>query len=66
MTVESRLLSLLACPVCVQPLRLDADQAGLTCQGSGCGRRYRIVDGIPVLIADEALAADSVSGSLDA
>ncbi|MBU3867675.1 Trm112 family protein [Streptomyces sp. 4503] len=66
MTVESRLLSVLACPVCVQPLQLGADEARLICQGPDCGRGYRIVDGIPVLIADEALASDSVSGSLDA
>ncbi|MFI6638924.1 Trm112 family protein [Streptomyces sp. NPDC050504] len=66
MTVENRLLSVLACPVCKQPLQLDADGAGLTCRGAECGRGYRIVDGIPVLIADEELATASVSGSLDA
>jgi uncharacterized protein len=39
------------CPVCHQPLRLEAGT--IHCQG--CGRRYPIVDGIPVLLPDRAL-----------
>jgi uncharacterized protein YbaR (Trm112 family) len=37
-------------PVCRQSLALDAD--ALRC--TGCGRRYPVVDGIPVLLADRA------------
>ncbi|MFP5237529.1 MAG: Trm112 family protein [Acidobacteriota bacterium] len=39
----------LACPACRASLRLEAD--GLIC--AGCGRRYAVVDGIPVLIPGE-------------
>ena len=40
----------LVCPVCHQPLALEAD--AVRCLG--CNRRYPIVDGIPVLLADRA------------
>ncbi|HSY67350.1 MAG TPA: Trm112 family protein [Edaphobacter sp.] len=39
------------CPVCRQTLQLEAEAI----QCKGCGRRYPIVDGIPVLLADRAL-----------
>jgi uncharacterized protein YbaR (Trm112 family) len=39
------------CPVCHQQLQLEAGT--IHCQG--CGRRYSIVDGIPVLLADRAI-----------
>lgn len=38
----------IACPACYKLLRLEADR--LIC--TGCGRRYPVVDGIPVLIAE--------------
>jgi uncharacterized protein YbaR (Trm112 family) len=41
----------IVCPVCRQPLQLEA--AAIQCQG--CGKRYPIVDGIPVLLADRVL-----------
>jgi uncharacterized protein YbaR (Trm112 family) len=41
----------IVCPVCHQSLQLEAD--AIRCQG--CGRRYPIVDGIPVLLADRAI-----------
>ena len=44
-------LRLLVCPVCHQSLQLQADV--IQCQG--CGRRYPIVDGIPVLLAGRAV-----------
>jgi uncharacterized protein len=40
----------LACPVCLGSL--EASLARLVC--SSCGRVYPIVDGIPVLIAEDA------------
>lgn len=39
----------LACPACHAALRIDA--TGLEC--IACGRVYPIIDGIPVLIAEE-------------
>jgi len=43
----------LACPACRGSLRLEGER--LIC--AGCGRRYTVIDGIPVLIAD-ASASD--------
>jgi len=43
-------LNRLVCPVCRQSLALEAD----TVRCSGCNRRYPILDGIPVLLADRA------------
>lgn len=42
---------LLACPACHGELRLEAER--VVC--AGCGRGYPVVDGIPVLIANESL-----------
>jgi uncharacterized protein YbaR (Trm112 family) len=40
----------IVCPVCHQSLQLEA--AVIRCQG--CGRRYPVVDGIPILLVDHA------------
>ncbi|WP_158944574.1 Trm112 family protein [Granulicella sp. S190] len=54
MSVEPLLakdLRWVVCPVCHQSLEREGDI--ITC--NGCRRRYPIVDGIPVLLADRAL-----------
>ena len=43
-------LDFLVCPVCHCPLLLVGE--GIDC--TGCGRRYPIVDGLPVLIESRA------------
>ncbi|WP_396127189.1 Trm112 family protein [Edaphobacter bradus] len=43
-------LSRLVCPVCHQALRLESGH--VVC--IGCARRYPILDGIPVLLAERA------------
>ncbi|MDW8059271.1 MAG: Trm112 family protein [Thermomicrobium sp.] len=48
--LDPELLDLLACPACHGPLRLSGDR--LVCER--CRRRYRIEDGIPILLVDEA------------
>lgn len=40
------------CPVCRGPLRVDSEQYAC----AGCGSTYPVVDGIPVLVSDRALA----------
>jgi uncharacterized protein YbaR (Trm112 family) len=40
----------IVCPVCHKSLEIEA--AAIRCQN--CGRRYPVVDGIPVLLADRA------------
>jgi uncharacterized protein YbaR (Trm112 family) len=44
-------LALLACPVCHAPLVILQQEAVLC---TGCGRRYPIRDGLPVLLAESA------------
>ena len=52
MAVDPKLLEILACPLCKTELRQTADGTGLVC--TSCHRRYPVVDGIPVLLAEEA------------
>ena len=40
------------CPVCKGDLTLLADHSALDCPA--CGKRYRIEDDIPILLAEEA------------
>jgi hypothetical protein len=40
---------LLGCPACKGPLRLDGE--GVVC--TVCARKYPVVDGIPMLIAEQ-------------
>ncbi len=44
-------LRALVCPVCHAALQLEAQ--AILC--TGCGRRYPVVDGIPVLLAERAI-----------
>ncbi|MBI4614373.1 MAG: Trm112 family protein [Planctomycetes bacterium] len=48
--IDKDLLDILACPLCKVKVRLEGDR--LVC--SQCGRRYRIEDGIPIMLVDEA------------
>jgi uncharacterized protein YbaR (Trm112 family) len=50
MPISPDLLEILACPVCKTSVRLEGDK--LVCDN--CGRRYRIEDGIPIMLIDEA------------
>lgn len=48
--LPEELLNILACPVCHQAVREVGEHIVCT----GCGRRYPIRDGIPVMLVDEA------------
>ncbi len=50
-TLTAEDLRWLACPVCHSPLQPEAGAV----QCEGCRRRYPIVDGVPVLLADRAI-----------
>jgi uncharacterized protein YbaR (Trm112 family) len=43
-------LQWIVCPACRQSLQFEG--AWIRCEG--CGKRYPVVDGIPVLLADRA------------
>ncbi len=65
MTFERNLTALeqwvdaLVCPSCMGDLRLGEDRVACI----GCGRRYPVVDGIPVLIAERAENAQGEGSS---
>lgn len=50
MTLDPSLLEILACPRCKVAVELVGDR--LVC--GKCGRRYRIEDGIPIMLLEEA------------
>jgi hypothetical protein len=52
MPIDARLLDLLRCPACRGVVRPHDHEQGLLC--ASCGRLYPIVDGIPVMLVDEA------------
>lgn len=52
MPLSPDLLSILVCPACKGDLAYDAAAQTLTCVA--CRLRYRVVDDIPVMLAEEA------------
>jgi uncharacterized protein YbaR (Trm112 family) len=50
MKLDPALLEMLACPECKVRVELDGER--LICVR--CGRQYRVEDGIPIMLVDEA------------
>ncbi len=50
--LDPKLLEILACPRCKGPIRPLEDHSALDC--GACGLRYRVEDGIPIMLLDEA------------
>ncbi len=50
--LDPKLLEILACPLCRQPVVPDQEHAWLYCHA--CSVRYRVDDGIPMVLPDEA------------
>ena len=50
--IDKELLEILACPACKAPVREEGER--LVCTGPGCGLRYPVKDGIPVMLVEEA------------
>ncbi len=59
-SIDPKLLEILACPICKTEVRLTTDGQGLLCRS--CHRRYPIVDDIPIMLAEEA-SIDPEEGS---
>ena len=53
MSLDPKLLEIIACPKCKGRLELRADGSALLCQA--CRLVYPVVDDIPNLIAEDAL-----------
>lgn len=52
MALSPELLQILVCPACKGDLVYDAAADTLTC--NACRLRYRVVDGVPVMLVEEA------------
>jgi uncharacterized protein YbaR (Trm112 family) len=52
MAMDKELLEILACPKCKGELQLTAEESELRCVA--CRLSYRVDDGIPILLIDEA------------
>jgi uncharacterized protein YbaR (Trm112 family) len=50
--IPAKLVNTVVCPICHGRLQFNADFTKLCC--TGCGKRFRVEDGIPVLLAQEA------------
>jgi len=61
MPLNEELLRILACPVCLTPVKALPDDRGLEC--SSCGRIYPIRDGFPIMLPEEATPATRQSTS---
>lgn len=57
MTIDERLLAILACPQDKGPLYFLGDEGGL--YNPRLHRRYAVRDGIPVMLIDEAETVDA-------
>ena len=53
MSVPEELLELMACPVCRSPL----EDAGEMLACTGCGVRYPVREGVPVMLPEAAVPA---------
>ena len=52
MSIDKKLLEILACPKCKGEIRLNETEDGLICDA--CKLLYEIKDGIPIMLIDEA------------
>lgn len=62
--MDSRLLDILACPICKGSLRFDKQSTQLICRVDRLA--FPVRDGIPVMLEDEAKALDANDPLLDA
>lgn len=51
--IDPELLEILACPKCKSDVVLDKERSGLVCKN--CRLLYKIEDGIPIMLIDEAI-----------
>lgn len=61
--LDSRLLDILACPLCKSPLRLNAEAAVLVCRADRLA--FPVRDGVPVMLENEARVLNSDDPLLD-
>jgi uncharacterized protein len=59
MSLDQKLLDILACPNCRGDVEYRESEQLIVCVGD-CGYRYPVRDGIPVMLIDEALEPGEV------
>ncbi|HDR1022038.1 TPA: Trm112 family protein [Pasteurella multocida] len=62
--MDSKLLEIVACPMCHGRLTLDQNKQHLVCQFDKVA--YAINQGIPVLLAEQAIPLSEIQASEDA
>lgn len=60
--IDPQLLELLACPICSTHPPLREKENFLIC--TDCKRGYRIIDGIPRLLPEDAVSQDQVEDEI--
>ena len=50
--IPAKMVTTIVCPICHSGLRFNEDFTKLRC--TGCEKRFRVEDGIPVMLAQEA------------
>ena len=55
--IDPRLLEILACPDCKAEVKLEDEKIVCT----GCGKKYPIRDGIPIMLIEEAEVPETKS-----
>jgi uncharacterized protein YbaR (Trm112 family) len=50
--IPAKLVKTVVCPICLGEFRFNAELTKLRC--TECGKHFRVEDGIPVLLAQEA------------
>lgn len=58
MSLSPELLEILRCPKCKSKVELTADKSGLKCTNAECRLVYPIREEIPVMLVEEAKAAE--------
>ncbi|MDR2620874.1 MAG: Trm112 family protein [Propionibacteriaceae bacterium] len=56
-SIDAELLELLVCPDCRSRLALAYESAELMCTNGTCALIYPVLNGVPVLLTDEARKA---------
>ncbi|HSE83038.1 MAG TPA: Trm112 family protein [Thermodesulfobacteriota bacterium] len=60
MSLDEKLLEILACPKCKGGIRYSEDRTGLVCDR--CKLLYPIKDGIPIMLIGEAKRLENAGG----
>ncbi len=58
--ISDELVAVLACPQCGGPV--VSEQSRVKCTTPSCGLAYPVIDGIPVMLIEEALPDDLAPG----